>query len=118
MHADFYPRPAVFTITQPKDDIPGHVHVESRSEASLTKQDLKRLYRSSGSFLHRSKLDDLLPVVTPPPGPQDIVNWRNKVVNLLKQHTILSYDKKTTWICMLTNPGQNGRIAVALGSSP
>jgi hypothetical protein len=119
LNADFYPQASVFKITQPKNGQPGNVHIDERKGDFLSKKELLRLYsRVSPNHLHRGSIADLLPVKSVPPGNADIVQFHNKMVNLLSQHTIMSYNRRKYWICMLINPAENNRVAVAIADLP
>jgi hypothetical protein len=119
LHPNFYPYAIHLTIcpTPP----PGSVSFNRLKSGFISKSELITLYVNCGDSLHRGNLKKLLASSrkTEPPNFADIVGWRNKIVTLLNQHHIASFDNLSHFIWMLNGgPSTQNRASVAIALSP
>ncbi len=83
LHPDFYPVPVVpvFGI--------GSIYLDEYKNDYLRKEDLISLWSKSGDHLHKGNFRSLLKSAdTSSLRIDDIVNWNQKVINLLENHKI------------------------------
>ena len=91
LNPDFYPRPVRIQF------LPEMVKMDDYSAPTLSKAELVKLWKRSGSFIHRGSAKDLFTaqasklVLNLDP----VVEWGVKILNLLDQHVISSADKKS-----------------------
>jgi len=114
LHSNFYPHAIRLSIT------PGHAHFDRLDSGFLTKAELIKLYGKCGDQLHRGSLKKLLATGrrTQPPNFADIAGWTNKIITLLNQHHIASFDNLSHFICMLKRSESGDHAAVAIALSP
>jgi hypothetical protein len=114
LHPNFYPHPVRLTIS------PDRVHMDRLESGFLTKTELITLYGTCGDRLHRGTLKKLLANTpqTQPANFDDIATWTNKIITLLNQHHIASFDNLSHFICMLKRSDAEGQAQVALALSP
>jgi len=114
LHPNFYPHAVRLKIT------PHHVHFDRIEHGFLTKSELVDLYHKCGDRLHRGSAKKLLAdkKKTQPPNYTDIINWTSKIVTLLSQHHIASFDNLTHFICMAKSESSGGLAQVAIAQSP
>jgi hypothetical protein len=114
LNPDFYPRPVRIQF------LPTIVRLHDYSEPFLSKAELTKLWKRSGSFVHRGSAKDLLAEQ----GSQLVVNldpvieWGRKILNLLEQHIISSADKKSHVLAVLSHVPSGGRSKVWISKSP
>jgi hypothetical protein len=119
LHPNFYPHAIHLTITPLPP--PGHVHFDRLKSGFLTKAELITLYGKCGDHLHRGSLKRLLASArqTQPPNFADIAAWTNKIITLLNQHHIASFDNLSHFICMLNGGASvKNQASVAIALSP
>jgi len=114
LHPNFYPHPVRLTIS------PDRVHIDRLESGFLTKTELITLYGTCGDRLHRGTLKKLLANTqqTKPATFDDIAAWTNKIITLLNQHLISSFDNLSHFICMLKRSDAEDQAQVALALSP
>lgn len=120
LHPNFYSHAIKLTVTPRTLDNPGHVHFDRLESGFLTKAELIELYGKSGDRLHRGTAKKLAASLrqTQAPNYSDIVTWTNKIIALLNQHHIASFDNLSHFICMLKRAEDGDRAAVAIALSP
>lgn len=114
LHPNFYPHAIrIYPIV-------GEVKFDRVQEGFLTKRELIKLYAECGSKLHRGSLKKLVNVMdnVPPVDYRKIVAWTNKIIVLLNQHHIASYNNLTHFICVMKSEEHGGHAAVATALSP
>ena len=113
LHPHFYPTP----ITSQQTD-KGFHHITPRKGSYLTKADLSKLYSKCGDELHRGNLKKLLTPKTPiQKHYPDIIQWAQKINDLLQLHSIFLKDGQTTIIAMLANAQDNNNVQVAIAEA-
>jgi hypothetical protein len=80
---------------------------------TLSKAELIKLGERSGSFVHRGSAKDLLaaqgkPIVV---NLDPVIEWGQKILNLLEQHFISSADKKSHLLVALSHVESRGDLA-------
>lgn len=112
LHANFYPRACVFTITT-------QIDIADKKDGFLTKLEFLKLYGQTHSRTHRGSLKDL---GTRPPYTNvnfaPIVKWADKIHELLNNHLIQSPDRKQNWLVILKSPQMGGHPLVAHAAAP
>jgi hypothetical protein len=113
LHLNFYPHAVSMTFN------PGHMHFDRVESGFLTRQELKELYRKCGDALHRGTLKKLkLWNDKTDPNYQDIIGWTRRIINLLEQHHIASFDNLSHFICVLSSADHENRAIVSIAQSP
>jgi hypothetical protein len=114
LNPDFYPRAVRIRF------VPGGVHLDEHNVPTLSKTELIKLWERSGSFVHRGSAKDLLatqgkPIVV---NLDPVIEWGQKILNLLEQHFISSADKKSHLLVALSHVESGGRSSVWVAASP
>jgi hypothetical protein len=79
----------------------------------LTKDEFLTLVGLSGNALHRGDFKSLSRVPRPvQKNHPDIVQWAQKIANLLQEHRILFGDGPTIFYCVLIAADRGGTVAV------
>jgi hypothetical protein len=114
IHPDFYPHAIRISV------VAGHLHFDSLESGFLTKAELIKLYAKCGDRLHRGSRKKLLSITqqTEPPNFADIAGWTNKIIALLNQHRIASFDNLSYFICMIKRAESGDHAAVAIALYP
>ena len=110
LHPEFYPWPLTQHTSGTKHDLKGV------TTGFLSKPDLLTLYALCGDILHRGTLKKLLSKVTTiPHDHKDIIEWGQKIQNLLAYHGFLLFNKDTIMLCMLRSADDNNRVQIGFG---
>ena len=113
LHPNFYPHPIWVAV------IGNTAHLDSVASGFLTKEELVTLYGNCGDRLHRGTLKKLL---GHQPGPavsfDEVTMWTQKIIALLTQHRIASFDNHSHFICTLKQAEAGDRAQVGLALSP
>ena len=114
LHPNFYPHPIRMTIA------PERVDFDRLESGFLTKTELIQLYGKCGDRLHRGTSKKLPATMqqTKPPDFTEIAGWASKIITLLNQHHIASFDNLSHFICMLRRSESEDQAQVALALSP
>ena len=114
LHPDFFPRPVR------REGLPdGNLYLHDVKEDCLTKEELKKIIVESGDKLHRGCLKNALENDSHYETDfERIKKLNNKIVLLLNEHTISFSDKKSLYYCALKDASVEGKVRVALASSP
>lgn len=118
LHPYFFPFPIKISIVRGESGKPGTVHFEPRT-GQLTKAEFLTLYGRSGSALHRGTLNKMIgrkPMNAI--GDKEIVDWSRKLLGLLNDHRIASWDNLRHFICVMSDRDQKGHATVAFAESP
>lgn len=113
LHPDFYPVPVIRT-KRPN----GFWHLERATLDHLKKADLITLNAKCGDVLHRGTLKKLLagkiPVQTNFP---EIVSWREKIINLLNHHSMVTVGNRLAFLCVMSIQGDPENVQVMLAEA-
>jgi hypothetical protein len=104
LHSDFYPIPSKITFH------PGGGHLEPIVSGFLTKSELISLYGRCGDVLHKGTLDR---IISPPPFLMDyqhIVDYGQKLLNLMSVHRISRIGGKFHYIVALRHTDAGGNV--------
>ena len=114
MNPDFYPRG--IRVRQ----IEHRVHLDEYDVPQLTKSDLIRLWQRSGEYLHRGTAEKIFN--ERPEGPvvdiSEIIQWVQKIINLLEHHVISSSDKSRHLIVFLSSEEHGGKTFLFTADGP
>jgi hypothetical protein len=105
LHPEFYPFPVTPIFN------PGHVHLEPISSGFLTKPELISLYGRCGDVLHKGTLDRL---ISPKPlrmDYADIMDWGQKILNLLSSHRISRVGGHFHFLVFLEHRDSGGNVS-------
>jgi hypothetical protein len=115
LNADFFPRAVRF------QKLPnGDIHLDNYNAPHLTKTELAKLWGQSGDFLHRGGAKNL----TARHGKilnvdlDAIIEYGQKILNLLEQHVISSADKRGHLLVALAADDAGGNAMVFYAASP
>jgi len=101
LHPQFYPIPLENEDTN--ENPPGWIY---KTDGFMTQQELAKLWSESASLLHRGTAKAVTNSKQLPLNSIKVVNYRNKIVNLLNRHIIRSPDNRH--ICyFIMNDGNN-----------
>jgi hypothetical protein len=114
LNPDFYPRAVRMRFH------PGGVHLDDHKAPTLSRDELIKLWERSGSFVHRGSAKDLLAAQGTPINVDltTVINWGQRILNLLEQHIISSSDKKKHLLVVLSHDESGGRSSVWVAASP
>jgi hypothetical protein len=114
LNPDFYPRAVRMRF------IPGGVHLDDYNAPVLTKAELIKLWERSGAMVHRGSAKDLFSAHGTPINVQldPVIEFGQKILNLLEQHIISSANKKTHLLVALSHIESGGRASVWVAESP
>jgi len=112
MHDDFYPVPM-----RPEKTANGWHFAEYNGGPYLAKSEVAGIWARCGDVLHRGHVKKLLKAKNPvQKNFLDLQEWGQKIINLLNNHRIVTFDRRLAFICMLEDG--NGDVKVALGEAP
>ena len=119
LHPYFFPRPIKLTVTERNGANPkGSIHLASRGR-QISKEEFLTLYGRAGGALHRGTLNKLIGrKPTKAPGDAEIKDWAQKLMGLLNDHHISSWDNLRQLVCIMKATDQGGRVSVFLGEAP
>ena len=107
LHPNFFPTP--LENEDSKEDPPQWIH---KKIGFLTKDDLATLWnKHAGSHLHRGSARNILKN-DKKMNFNDITKWRDKIINLLKRHIIISPDEKYISYFIMNDGNGNVHSAV------
>ena len=115
LNRDFYPRGVRF------QKLPsGDTQLDDYNVPQLTKTELIKLWNRSGDFLHRGKAETLIAAhgKVLNVNLDTIIQYGQKILNLLEQHIISSADKKRHLLVALAADDAGGSAMVWFASSP
>jgi hypothetical protein len=104
LHADFYPIASSITFHA------GGAHVEPLASGFLTKQELIKLYGRCGDVLHKGTLNRLIKDTPFRMDYQDIMEWGQKILNLLSVHRISRVGGRFHFVVALEHKDQGGNV--------
>jgi hypothetical protein len=109
-------------ITQKSASIDGRRGFELTvvDPSPLPKEDLLKLYAYTHRHVHRGSLKSLLSSEAPIDqtiNMPEIVQWAQKINDLLSSHTIAINSHKV-WLCTLRNVDDHDRVEVAIAEAP
>ncbi len=105
LHPEFYPVASKMTFH------PGGGHIEPLESGFLTKAELIGLYGRCGDVLHKGTLDRL---ISPKPFKmdyQDIMEWGQKILNLLSVHRISRIGGRFYFVVALEHTDVGGNVS-------
>lgn len=112
---DYYPR-GIRMLHTPA----GGLHLDNYNVPQLAKQELVPLWNRSGAFVHRGSFKSLLAAPRKPitVNLDPILQYGQKITNLLDQHVVVSADRKTTYVVSLSHHLAGGNALLVLGKAP
>lgn len=87
---------------------------EETSKKCLTKDDVVRLWRRSGSKLHKGNIKNLTSGKIEELNFKKVISWRDKFRTLLNQHYISNYDRGVHYVYQCTILNRKTPIAEAI----
>jgi hypothetical protein len=121
LHPDFYPYPVKMHITHGTQGHSGSVRLDDISASYLKKEELILLYGKCGDVLHKGSLRRLLNSRNAFPDKesyQDIIEWGQKLLNLLSQHRISRIGRRFHILAALQVDDVGGSVQIAVAESP
>ena len=114
LNANFYPRGVRF---QKRPN--GGLHLDEHNVPQLTKKELVQLWERSGEFLHRGSAKNLISQhgTILNVDLDQVIQYGQKILNLLEQHIISSGDGKDHLLAVLASEDSGGNAMVAFASS-
>jgi hypothetical protein len=108
MHPNFYPKP----VEEVYDPILGTSKLKDITDGFLTQSELLKLFGRLGSVLHVKDLRKILPR-KPGMEPEELMEYRNKIRDLLNQHVISMLNQKHKVLVMMQHQ-QHGKPEAVL----
>ncbi len=112
-HPDFYPTPV-------RRERIGetHVHLHDGPTDHLKKEELVELVHAAGGKLHKGKLKNILKKNSSVQHSfPDIEVWLRKIINLLREHTIMFKDGSGLYYCALKDETVGYRVNIVLAAT-
>jgi hypothetical protein len=104
LHSDFYPVPSKLTFH------PGGGHIEPIVSGFLTKSELISLYGRCGDVLHKGTLDRIISPLPFRMDYHDIVDYGQKLLNLMSIHRISRIGGKFHFVVALQHTDEGGNV--------
>lgn len=118
LHPHFFPHPITITTTAPQPGKPSQIHLAAR-QGQLTKDEFLTLYGKTGDALHRGTLNKLIGrKARHAMGDQEIVASTRRLLGLLNDHHISSWDNLRQLVCIMKAADRGGRALAFLGEAP
>jgi hypothetical protein len=114
LNANFYPRGVRFR------KYPGGTHLDDYPVPQLSKMELIELWERSGAFLHRGSAKNLVGSTGKILNVDldRVINYGQKILNLLEQHVISSADNKAHLLAALASDDAGGNAMVWIARAP
>ena len=110
LHGDFFPVPIM-----PEKTVIGWHMAEYTGAPYATKSEIRQIWARCGDVLHRGTLKRLIKPKNPVQNNfADLNEWGQKLLNLLSNHRIISFDRNTAFIALL---GHGEDVQVVIGAS-
>lgn len=94
-----FPHPANIVI-----NADGGPHSVEDNEILISVRQMKRIYESCATHLHAGKLSDILNGSLPPYDLPQIIGWRDRLVDTLREHRIIFPHIGMVLLCTLRDP--------------